>query len=492
MKFRFIPVMMLAAGLATSCANEEVLEVNTDPTGSAISFSPKVGRATKATETTVSNLGNFAVVARGVHPHGDVYSNFLIGNANGGEVATRPTNVSGTTGVWTLDHNVLWPSSIDNMLFWAYTASNNTSDEMRGNLLGGATFSFIGNTPKISGFLPKKSDLTKVGESYYFDGVNQEDLMFAFTSQKRTESASNVSLNFQHALTQISIEAKSAGKTDGDHRIVKIKGAWIVNAKDKGELAGDFKWDNSNKEATSDPYWTASFSSNDITAYGSFYKNEQLLDDATKTIDLLKSGSNQEPSLMLIPQDFEAWDAEASAEDIVKNTNGVYIMLLCRVELRHDGSNHSDEGGDSANDDVLIDEKNDKHYHQQFPVNKENKYDATEYGFVCVPITAPETTVGDAKEKGWQMGTKYKYTLDICGAASGAGIYPPDFDENIYKKLLPSDYADYLTIGTRPTETDDDDNPKKKVGDPVLDSEIKFTVSVKEWGEWVSGNEIVR
>ncbi len=57
--------MMLAAGLATSCANEEVVEVNTDPTGSAISFSPRVGRATKATETTISNLGNFAVVARG-------------------------------------------------------------------------------------------------------------------------------------------------------------------------------------------------------------------------------------------------------------------------------------------------------------------------------------------------------------------------------------------------------------------------------------------
>lgn len=490
MKLRFIPLMVLAAGLASSCSNEEVLDVNTDPTGASISFSPKVGRATKATETTISNLGNFAVVARGVHPHGDVYSNFLIGGENGGEVATRPDNVSGTTGVWTLADNVLWPSSIDNMLFWAYTASNTTSDQMKGNLLGGATFSFKDNTPKISGFVPKKADLTKEGESFYFDGVNQEDLMFAFTSQKRTQSASNVPLNFQHALTQISIEAKSAGKTDGDHRIVKIKGAWIVNAKDKGDLAGDFKWDNSKKEATSDPDWTASFSSNDITAYGSFYKNEQLLDDETKTIDLLKSGSNHEPSLMLIPQDFEAWNAQASAENIGKNTNGVYIMLLCRVELRHEGATHS--GDDGANDDVFIDNDNNKHYHQQFPVNTKNKYDANEYGFVCVPITAPVTTVDDIEVKGWQMGTKYKYTLDICGAASGAGIYPPDFNEDIYKKLLPSDYTGYLTIGTRPTGMDADNNPIKKVGDPVLDSEIKFTVSVNEWGEWVSGNENAR
>ncbi len=482
MKFRFIPVMMLAAGLATSCANEEVVEVNTDPTGSAISFSPRVGRATKATETTISNLGNFAVVARGVHPHGDVYSNFLIGDENGGKLARRPDNVSVTTGVWTLEDNVLWPSSIDNMLFWAYTASNTTSDQMKGNLLGGAKFSFIENTPKISGFVPKKADLTKGGESYYFDGVNQEDLMFAFTCQKRTQSASNVPLNFQHALTQISIEAKSAEKSASDHRIVKIKGAWIVNAMDKGDLAGDFKWDNSKKEATSDPDWTASFSSNDITAYGSFYKEEQLLDNGTKTIDLLKSGSKQKPSLMLIPQDFKAWNAQASAENIGKNTNGVYIMLLCRVELRHDGSTHS--GNDGANDDVFIDNDNNKHYHQQFPVNKDHKYKAKEYGFVCVPITAPKTTVDDIEVKGWQMGTKYKYTLDICGAASGAGIYPPDFDENIYNKLLPSDYADYLTIGTRPTD--------KNVGDPVLDSEIKFTVSVNEWGEWISGNEKAR
>ncbi len=100
-----------------------------------------------------------------MHPHGDVYSNFLIGDENGGKVATRPDNVSGTTGVWTLEDNVLWPSSIDNMLFWAYTASNTTSDQMKGNLLGGAKFSFIGNTPKISGFVPKKADLTK-GENH--------------------------------------------------------------------------------------------------------------------------------------------------------------------------------------------------------------------------------------------------------------------------------------------------------------------------------------
>ncbi len=72
--------------------------------------------------------------------------------------------------------------------------------------------------------------------------------MFAFTCQKRTQSASNVPLNFQHALTQISIEAKSAEKSASDHRIVKIKGAWIVNAKDKGDLAGDFKWDNLKKK----------------------------------------------------------------------------------------------------------------------------------------------------------------------------------------------------------------------------------------------------
>ena len=165
-------------------------------------------------------------------------------------------------------------------------------------------------------------------------------------------------------------------------------------------------------------------------------------------------------------------------------------MLLCRVELRHDGSTHS--GDDGANDDVFIDNDNNKHYHQQFPVNKDHKYNEKEYGFVCVPITAPVTTVDDIEVKGWQMGTKYKYTLDICGAASGAGIYPPDFNQNIYNKLLPSGYADYLTIGTRLTDTDADNNPIKNVGDPVLDSEIKFTVSVNEWGEWISGNEKAR
>ena len=74
---------------------------------SAISFSPRVGRATKATETTISNLGNFCRGGEGCILAGDVYSTSLIGDENGGKAATRPDNVSSQfTGVWTLEDNV--------------------------------------------------------------------------------------------------------------------------------------------------------------------------------------------------------------------------------------------------------------------------------------------------------------------------------------------------------------------------------------------------
>ena len=112
MKKRLLPFAAMAAILA-SCSSENVLETNPDPTGQALSFSIAVGH-TRATETTINNLGNFAVVAKGVHPHGGVYDHFLIGDASAGETVYHKDDE------WKLDRNVYWPTSIDNALFPYY------------------------------------------------------------------------------------------------------------------------------------------------------------------------------------------------------------------------------------------------------------------------------------------------------------------------------------------------------------------------------------
>ena len=117
MKLTPISLVMMAAMMATSCANEELVDANPDVQGNAIQFRPLVGHS-RATETTVNNLGDFAVVAKGIHPHGGVYSNYLIGSANGGDKAIWKEG-----SIWNLESNVYWPTSTPSALFWAYSTS---------------------------------------------------------------------------------------------------------------------------------------------------------------------------------------------------------------------------------------------------------------------------------------------------------------------------------------------------------------------------------
>lgn len=57
MKLESLSLAMIAAVLATSCANEELVDVNPDVQGNALHFSPMVGHS-RAIETTVNNLGD--------------------------------------------------------------------------------------------------------------------------------------------------------------------------------------------------------------------------------------------------------------------------------------------------------------------------------------------------------------------------------------------------------------------------------------------------
>lgn len=484
--------LLAVASLATSCATDVETSVNTDPEGNAIRFAASVGRSARATETKLDNLGDFAVVARGMHPDGVLYDQYIIGASGGGDIAKK---VSGSTNTWKLDHDVYWPAALQRILFVGYTTlqSGESSD---GGVLSGAKFSIGGDVPEISSFEPKKADLSKgsnAGTGIWADGKDQKDLVVAFNAMDRGSSTA-VSLNFRHALTQVSIQAGMKDKESTDHRIVKVKGAWIVNAAQSGDLSATITVDTEDKATYPTTNTTSWSSSVDLETYGSYY------DDV---INLTKNGNNDllRESLMLIPQSLTAWDPKNPS------VTGAYIMLLCRVELEHDGESHP---GDSKNEDVAFTGSdaagNGKHYHQLFPVNTE-KYDGSEYGFVCVPLgtdwgdpDSPDikgsTTTTDFKG----MGKHYTYKLDICGKESGAGYYPPTPDPS---KLIPGGAT--VTALVRQTDgTYKEENaplqPKtdvpspKVVGSPVLDDPIKFTVTVSEWddlsknSEWTDGN----
>lgn len=466
MKLTPISLVMMAALMATSCANEELVDANPDVQGNAIQFRPLVGHS-RAIETTVNNLGDFAVVAKGIHPHGGVYSNYLIGNANGGDRAIWKEG-----SIWNLESNVYWPTSTPSAIFWAYTTSQRAGDNKTPILPEGVSFGFDenGTTPTISGFKPSKADISQASDNgYWNDGTNQSDLLVAFTQQDRSTDASNVSLNFEHALSQIDIQAASNRKLSSDNRIVRIKGAWIVNAKNKADLSAGFTFDEDTQKADAKTEWGA-LNRDGFSAYGSFYTTPIILDNATETRKLLGT------SLMIIPQTLTEWNKKAGEAD----NNGAYILLLCRVELKHKGDQHS--GDDIVNDDVYIDTKNHMHYHQQFPVNAHDKFDAAEYGFVCVPVNST-----------WERGKKYQYTLDICGATTGAGIYPPDLADTNFSTLIP-DGNKFDFFGEEYTLKivgRDEKKTGKKVGDAVLSKPIQFSVDVKQWDAnsgWTSGD----
>lgn len=448
--------LMVGAIMATSCADDIETGINPDPTGNAISFTPAVGHSTRATETTIKNLGDFEVVARGIHPSGLLYDNFLIGSVSGGARAKK--NADKGTDIWTLSSSVYWPSAIPNMLFFAYTALKE-EDGHSASVLGDASFSLNGDNPHITGFKPQKTSLDGVGtKRIWADGEKQKDLLVAFTEQARADNATEVALNFTHTLTQVSIYANRAGKADDDHRIVKIKGAWIVNATEGGNLLATFSHTGMIGQITNNSWVTTSY---DRSIYGSFYTDIVELDATNK--DLLHN------SLMLIPEDLTAWNRNQDDDgNEIANNNGAYIMLLCRVELIHEGKYHT---GSTESSDVVVVGNN--HYHQMFPVNEKNEFNGAEYGFVCVPLSTDWNTKG--------IGKRYTYYLNICGSGTGAGKYPPVTEEQI-NKLIPSDtYVAVTGGGTAKLVISKYRPTTKKVGDNVLDDPIQFKVSVSAW-----------
>lgn len=469
MKSKLISLAAIAAMMA-SCSSEEAIEVNPDPQGNALSFSIAVGNS-RATETNITNLGDFNVVAKGIHPHGDVYSSFLIGSSDAGELVSRKGDITDGKGIWELERKVYWPSSIDDALFWAWTCSQ-VNGTGKSPVLPTGTFSFSedNKTLQVKDFTLAKADLEPAevpAGGIYADGANQVDFLTAFKQEKRT---STVGLKFNHVLSQIGIFAKSKDKDIQDHRIVRIKGAWIVNTKDKGTLKSGFSWVMDTKTATHSLGWESeslSFKSGDMSAYGSYYNTPLVLENKNTEQNLLQTNG----TLMLIPQEIKEWDKKAITGD---NKEQAYILLLCRVELKHSGTQHN---GDT-DDDIAVNGEN--HYHQLFPVNTTNTFNEAEYGFVCVPIG---TT--------FEMGKKYKITLDMCGAVSGAGNYPPE-NTNFFNSLLPKNKNFTTNWGTNTVLSIISRASGKNVGEPVLDEPIKFSVEVSGWDEnnWTNGNEI--
>ncbi len=393
--------------IAASCSEDVTEQINT---GSEIKFTTRMSRANIINST--ADLKEFTVFAEA-----DGYTGLFIN----GETATKEDD----SNIYNLASTYRWPSDAQSIEFWAYAPKEPAA---------GTTININGShQANITGFEPAEYEYSK-GKTN--SGASHNDLIVAYSKALKSESGSSVSLNFKHTLSQIELQAKLGTGNKNDYA-VKIKGAWFRNIYGKGDISFDDNTDNKF-------IWA-----NDGTKSLYGYSYDKAIPLNRNPTGLL-SESNGKSGLMVIPQDIAPWNIETDPEN---TGNGAYILILCRVEVTHEGDEHN--GGD------YVGEATNGHIHQMFPTPDDDKsFNENLYGYVCVPLTNPEG--------GWQAGKKYVYTLEFCGANSGAGLYPP-------------------TGGDIP-EAPDVPNGKKP-GDPILDEPIKFSVTVEGWDEtWKPGD----
>lgn len=469
-------MVMMAAMLATSCAMEEVVERNVGQTGDPIDFRPAVTSSTRALSTTLNNLGDFNVFAKGIRSDmGTLYKTFMIGDGPTKPALAEKVSSTNESGTWKITTDVYWPSDVNTALFWAFTDLKDSDETVDSLCLSSGSVNFLETYgPQIVNYTPLKADITQdAGNSTgWFDGDVQKDLVSAFTQQTKDP---HVSLRFHHLLSQIEINAysKHANK-DEESRTVKIKGAWVVNVISSGSLNAQFTYNKDTQVATDDPIWQTS---SELERYGSVYTGNDrtvpiVVNNTPGPLNVL--GNNGHGNLMLIPQARDSWDGTSTT------TTGAYLLLLCRVDMAHKGDVLPGEAVSSTNSQGI-------HYHQQFPVS--SYYYENSYGLTAIPLPVD-----------WEIGKKYVYNLDICGENSGAGKYPPDVPtdtdelEEYLRSFIPGNYV--INAESKPENNVTNIITKipagDAVGDYVLEEPIQFKVTVSDWEtgqEWTNGND---
>lgn len=257
-----------------ACTNDEVIDVK--QTGS-IDLRPLIENSTRATATTVANLGSFKVdVLKGTETYGAMT---VTGSDNGTK--------------WTTSPLTYWPSNASQQLdFYAYAPTTTT----------GVTIDNTGK--KITSYTPSTTI------------ADQKDLVIAYnTGTKTANEASGVPLLFKHALSQIEVKAKCANA----NMKVEIIGVKVVSvAKD-----GTFTFPTATTESGQGKELARTLWAPGSEKIAYMVKNSAPV-ELTKTAQSLMPSTSG--TFMLIPQAITPWNKQNNA-----TTAGSYISVLCRI-----------------------------------------------------------------------------------------------------------------------------------------------------------------
>ena len=256
---------VIAALAIVSCAKDSTTEVNK---GRAIDFRVAATRTTEP--VTTENLENIWVTAVG----------------ESGKNHFSKVNFTKNGSYFTTDNEYYWPSDGSNLTFYAYAPAN-----VDANVPGSESLTLDATAQKMAGFSPAESI------------KDQIDFVFAVETGNKDDAENGVELVFDHALTQVQINAFS-NNTGYKHLIKGLRIGQVVSK-------GDFDFN---------------FMTWDLAREKSDY--EIIFDDPIELSSEKQSLMGDEGNAMLIPQRLVPWDF---ANDPKNVNQGTYFAVLLNV-----------------------------------------------------------------------------------------------------------------------------------------------------------------
>ncbi len=363
MKAKFYFLGLCALALA-ACSIDETVQVNdTD----AVKF--KVTAATRAEATTTNNLESFSVWAW----NGDeLFMDDVVATKSGSSFVTSPLYFWPTG---TVDFYALIPATtttgMEDGVEYAYIGGEftYTDDE-------GTGWTYTGNVAKaqiekdnivIDAYIPSAAE-------------DQIDLCYAVNTGL---SSGTVPMNFRHALSQIVFKAMNTNSEMN----VDIEGISVCSVYSHGTYTLPTVPTTTNLP-TDDLGTSGIADSQGAWATSEDHKARFVAGITATTLegvtDEAVTLTSDDGSLMLLPQEVEAWDPDADATD---TELGAYIRINCAV---------TDNGFQIWPNDNEVDDNG----------------DVLEYAEIAIPV-----------DIAWEEGWRYTYTI-IFG--DGLGYYTPD------------------------------------------------------------------
>ena len=289
MKKLLFYVALASLTLTTSCSQDDLVSHRTSE--NEIQFHASMGMKSRASETTTLNLNTFYVTA------------FQSGEKNYMQDVDYTKTTEGDNTKWTHSgtDTYYWPTS-EGLNFYAYAPKTPGK---------AGTLSIGSDAQTLTGFQPNAA------------AKDQQDFIYATTTGSKEKNAqSGIDLTFNHALSQISIQAKNG---NGAYTVT-VTGVKIGGVKDQGTFTFP---------STTDDTKTAAWSDCSTTTGGGSY--ETTWTTAATLNGTAAQMSDENVSFMLIPQTL--------TKNTTKYSAGSYIALKATIQM---------QGGEKLVDDAWI------------------------------------------------------------------------------------------------------------------------------------------